>query len=746
MGLSLDSDELRIHLLGGFRVWVGPHAIGDSAWRLRKSKAIVKLLALTPGCRLHRDHILDILWPDLPADAAANNLHQTLHAARRTLSSGSAANGKNGALSLSGQILTLGPSRSIWVDVEAFRRAADATKKSRNVHLFEQAIGLYSGDLLPEDRYEDWIAEHRDNLSQDFRSLYLNLASLNENARHLPAAITALEELVRHDPADEDTHVRLMRLYAQIGQRDQSLTQYRRLQEALRRDLNVAPQPSTVRLFEDIRADRFPPVDTRPAGRTHRATAIRTVEPPRHRSHAARKGPEAPPGNLPAPLTAFVGRERDLAALRDLLAKGRLLTLTGAGGSGKTRLALELAAGVRDQLSDGAWWVDLQSVRDEAPIPYVVASALGLRDQRGRSMKSLITERLRHKELLVVLDNCEHLVAGCAALAESLLKQCPGLRIVVTSRERLGLVGETRWPVPPLAVPPCADNLSAAEILRFESSRLFVDRCRDVRPDFALSESDARVMAKICRQMDGLPLLIELIAARTHALSLEQIRDRLADRLSLLKWPGMTASRYKTVVEAIDWSYNLLSEDEQLLLNRLAVFAGTFTMEGAQGVCTDNKLFPERIFDALPSLVDKSMVVVEEGRGGAVRYRLLETIRQYSLERLEQSGEAEHIRVSCFDWYLHLAELTMKNSLNSDQFAWFKRLEDEHANFRALLAWAHGRDVWAPFPWALPWCSPSIVTLGSRCIGPGYATAQGLADIRSLRGLDLPGAGPSLRL
>ena len=692
MGARLDPNAVRIRLLGGFQVWVGLNAIEDTTWRLSKSKAIVKLLALAPGQSLARDQILDALWPRLSADDAVNNFHQTLYAARRTFARAFPSAANDTFLFLHTTILTLRSPGGLWIDVEEFERAADAALASRDIALYEHASSLYAGDLLPEDRYEDWAAGYRDALARRVLSLLLGLAQLQEDTGQVSAAIKTLDQALEHEPADEDVHARLMRLYALSGQPQQALRQYERLQEVLRQDLDAAPQPSTVQLHDDILSGRFPPPDVRADRAAASAIGPRPAATPIPRAHPARRRPEVPPGNLPTPLTSFIGRERELATLRDLLVAGRLVTLTGPGGSGKTRLALELAARARDRFPDGTWWVDLQGLRDPSLVPFEIASALGIREQPGRAIEARIAERLRGHQALLVLDNCEHLVAGCAAIAEYLLRHCERLHIVATSRERLGVTGETRWVVPPMAIPPPGGGLPVAEILSFEAVQLFVNRSGYVRPGFTINESSAQTIAQICRQVDGLPLLIELAASRSHLLSLEVIRDRLADRLSTFTLPGAAESRYRTASEAIGWSYRLLSEEERRLFTRLGVFAGPFTLEAAQAICGDSATAPERILDLLSSLVDKSMVSIEESAAGVLRYRMLETLRQYALERLTESGEAGQIRQRCCEWYVGLAERADAQFRGRRHWTMLHRLEEEMPNLRAVVAWCHGEE------------------------------------------------------
>src|SRR5918997_3914016 len=347
--------------------------------------------------------------------------------------------------------------------------------------------------------------------------------------------------------------------------------------------------------------------------------------------------------NLPLQLTSFVGREREIAEARDLLAEQRLLTLTGPGGCGKTRLALKAAAELAERFEDGVWLVELASLSDPALVPQTVAFALGMREQPGRLLTDTLSEYLELKKMLLVLDNCEHLVEACAQLAEALLRACPNLRILATSREALGITGETGWLVPSLSLPDPRYLPPVDELPRYEAARLFIERAAAMLPTFELTDRNAAAVARLCRGLDGIPLAIELAAARVKVLSVEQIAERLHDRFRLLTLGSRTAlPRHRTLRATIDWSHDLLSEEEKVLFRRLSVFVGGFALGAAEAVCVGEDLEENEVLDLLSHLVDKSLVVMQE-RGGGMRYGLLETVRQYGREKLEESGEAEAV-------------------------------------------------------------------------------------------------------
>ena len=396
--------------------------------------------------------------------------------------------------------------------------------------------------------------------------------------------------------------------------------------------------------------------------------------------------------NLPAQLTSFIGRQREMAEVRRLLGETRLMTLTGAGGAGKTRLALEAAAGLRPDFTDGIWWVELASLYDPALVPQAVGAALGLRDQASRPMLDQLGDHLRARRLLLVLDNCEHLIAACAITANTLLRVAPTLRILVTSREPLEIAGEITYRVPSLETPDPAHLPPFASLARFEAVRLFADRAAAVLPGFVLTEANGSAVAEICCGLDGIPLAIELAAARMRTLSVEELRVRLRDRFRVLTGGSRVAlPRHRTLRATIDWSYGLLSEPERVLLRRLAVFTGGWTLEAAEAVCSGDGVPEGEVLDLLAHLVDKSLVILE-WPSDVGRYRLLETVRQYGLELLEERGETLIWRQRHASFFLAVAEEAEPKLFGPEQDAWFARLEAEHGNLRAALEWLAQQD------------------------------------------------------
>ncbi len=395
------------------------------------------------------------------------------------------------------------------------------------------------------------------------------------------------------------------------------------------------------------------------------------------------------PNNLPRQLTSFVGREREMAEVKRLLSTANLVTLIGSGGAGKTRLALQVAVDVVEDYRDGVWLAEFAPLADPALVPKTVATVLNVPEQPGRDVTETLVDALRPKALLLLLDNCEHLLVACRDLAATLLRKCPHLLILATSREGLGVPGEAFWRVPSLSVPEDVRHLPPpGELVLFEAVRLFVDRAVATAPGFTVTGENAPAVAQVCQRLDGIPLAIELAAARVKVLAVEQIVARLDDRFRLLTGGSqLVLPRHQTLRGAIDWSYNLLSGPERVLLRRLSVFAGGWILEAAEYVCAGGSVDAASILDLLTSLVDKSLVIAEP-HGGETRYRLLETVRQYGRDRLQEAGEVDDVRRRHRDWYREFAELAEPKLRTAEQDVWIARLAVEHDNFRGALTWS----------------------------------------------------------
>jgi predicted ATPase/class 3 adenylate cyclase len=397
----------------------------------------------------------------------------------------------------------------------------------------------------------------------------------------------------------------------------------------------------------------------------------------------------AHPHNLPTQLTSFVGREREIGEVAGLLEKQRLVTLTGSGGTGKTRLALRVAEQLLGQYPNGVWFVELASLGDPDLVPRTTIAALGMQESTSQSLMAQLQNYLKEKQLLLLLDNCEHILEDCARMTDILLRACPKLKILASSREALGVDGEITYRVPSLTTPDPRYLPPLEELGHFTAMQLFTERVASVQPAFAITSANARVVAQICRRLDGIPLAIELAAARVGVLSVEQIAGRLDSRFRLLTGGSRTAlPRQQTLRASIDWSFSLLDEREQFLFMRLSVFYGGWTLDAANMVCSFEGLDEYDVIDGLTKLVNKSLIIVESESGGSNRYRMLETIRQYAREKLLDSGEAGVVLDHHLDFFVHIAETAEPHLRGPQQVEWLDRLEIEIDNVRAALEWA----------------------------------------------------------
>ena len=667
----MGDEVLSISLLGAFSVALGEDAVADDAWRLRKAKTLIKLLALESEQRMHSDQVVELLWPDRPPDSARNNLHQAIYAARRAL--GSIGVEGHRCLELRDDVLVLCPEDPVWIDAIAFEAAAAKARTQGEAVAYRAALDSYAGELLPEDRYEEWTGPQREALRELRLGLGIELAEL-EAAVDRPAAIARLREVLAEEPLHEPAHRALMRLYVEGGQRQEALAQFQELKRGLRREFEDEPDDETRRLYQEI------------------LTRSVATEPGEPRGPAGATPGEPRPSKLPQQLTSFVGRERELAEANTLLGSSRLLTLTGAGGCGKTRLAMELAGQRGGDFADGVWPVELAALGEPALIGPAIAQALDTRLASGRLPEVALAGYIGDRQQLLLLDNCEHLVEPVAHLVEALLRGCPNLTVLTTSREPLRVPGEVTWRVPSLSLPSLTSDSLLAESLQAESVRLFAVRAAQAAPGFELDAENAVAVASLCHRLDGMPLAIELAAARTGALTPAQIVERLDDSLDLLSAGSRTAlTRQQTLRATLAWSFDLLNAEEQVLLRRLAVFAGSFGLEAVEDVCAEPPLRRSEAIDLLGRLVDKSLVQVESDAGDR-RYRLLETVRQYAVEQLEEAGEREDFEARHRGWYVELAESDPTPAGDLPARDWLRRLDMERDNLRAALTSALAAD------------------------------------------------------
>jgi predicted ATPase/DNA-binding SARP family transcriptional activator len=638
MKIETPAANIRLYLLGSFRLERDSRAINLPT---RKVESLLAYLALFPQPH-SREHLAALLWGDSTDEQARASLRTALAAIRKELG--------DDILFTDRETVQLNPDFPIWVDAKdifdlrSFGFAQDMFSiADSEIENLKSKIENYRGDLLP-DFYDDWIIHERERLRAIYIDVLLHLAQHHREKSEYVCAVSIAQKVLGIDRANENAHQHLIFCYAAQGDRIAALKQYDECKKVLRDELNVEPSSETTALRDQIMQE--------PTGVPSREAALT---------------------NLPNPLTSFVGREKEQRELRGLFEKTRLLTLTGAGGCGKTRLALRVASDLRDTYADGVCWVELAPLADATLLPQAIAQALNTVEQPGRALLDVILDLLHGKHLLLVLDNCEHLARACAEFAHDVLCDAPQVNILATSREPLAVTGEMLYPVAPLAVPP---KSQVTEIAAFDAIRLFVERARGVLPNFALTSTNAQTVADICRRLDGIPLAIELASARVNALTVEQIAARLDDRFALLTSARHgVPSHHRTLRAALDWSYTFLSAQEQILLRRLSVFAGGFSLEAVETVCADaetrgggdaekdrlaasprHPLPVSSIVDGLSSLVNKSLVVAETLKPGEARYAMLETIRQYAGDKLRESGEGETIRNRHLDYFLRFAQ------------------------------------------------------------------------------------------
>jgi predicted ATPase/class 3 adenylate cyclase len=467
------------------------------------------------------------------------------------------------------------------------------------------------------------------------------------------------------------------------------------------------------------------------------------VHPALRRQFPALRSLEATPNNLPQQLTSFIGREHELAEVRRRLRQARLLTIVGIGGLGKSRLSLQAASEALDDYPDGVWFVELAALTDARLVPQAVASVLGVREEVGRPVLETLARFVRDRRLLLVLDNCEHMTQACAELARRLLEAGPQLTVLATSRERLGLGGEKTYPLAPFAVPLPRQRLGPEALAQFGSVRLFAERAAAADPDFSISDENAAGVAEICHRLDGIPLALELAAARVRALSVQKIAERLTDRFKLLQGGDRTAlPRQQTLRALIDWSYDLLTSEERLLFARLSVFAGGFTLDAAEKVGAGGAIAEGDVLDLLTRLVDKSLVSIEAGRD---RYRMLETVRQYAREQLEATGDAKATRDRHLHFYVALAESASAHWIGPSQRDWLRRIDAEIENIVAADAWCDHADDGGPVGLRLVramrfYCfNRGLLALGyeatRKALGRGGAEARNVARSQTLSAL-----------
>ncbi|HEY6682450.1 MAG TPA: BTAD domain-containing putative transcriptional regulator [Propionibacteriaceae bacterium] len=690
---SRSAAPVHVSLLGGFAVTVSSEPVEDR-WRLRKAKTLVKLLALAPGHWLHREVVVERLWPGTEPEAAANNLHQIVHNVRRMMGATSIA--------LNDDVVRLCPAGGLTVDVDVFEQAAVHARGSRDVPTLQNALELWTGPLLPEDQYAEWALEHGERLTETHAAIATLLGSkLAEQGDH-EAALALVEPLASSRPLDEHLHRVLIEVLAGLGQRWEAIEEYERLRESLDEAYAAEPEPETKALYRRLLTGGI-------------------------------AMPTTTPHNLPGSSTSFVGRRRLLSELSASLGRTRLLTLTGVGGVGKSRLALELArlASATIEFPDGVWLVELAGVHDPELVASTVASAVRITLGSGRPPTTALAEQLGSRSLLLIMDNCEHLLDACCALIDEVLAHCPNINIVTTSREPLALPGELVYRVPSLEL-PSGSVLDMRELSRLEAVQLFVERAWLTAPSFKLDGKTAGPVAEICYRLDGIPLALELAAARLAHFTVDELAEGLSDALTLLGQRRRgRLDRQQTLAATLDWSLGLLEVREQTIFRRLAVFAGGFTLDAAASVCDG----PGSLVTAVISrLVDKSLVHAETA-APRTRYRLLEVVRQYAETQLNQADDHTACRRRHLEWYAAAAAAHDPDrgaAVVGEPSDWF---DVEQDNLRAASATALATDPTLALELAVAtwrfWVNRGLIAEGARSLSLALNASRTRSALRA---------------
>jgi predicted ATPase/DNA-binding SARP family transcriptional activator len=679
-------------------------------------------LLLHRSLPLQRNQVAFEIWPDTREAEAKAKLRRNLHlltaylpampAERPWVQSDRTSVGWN---------LTAGA----WLDVDVFEvltrrvQLAATADGSGELRLWlEGAIALYRGDLA--QGFDDaWVDHHRDRLRALYRQVLDDLGALESAEGHVEAARAMTLRLLALDPLHEPAIGRLMRVQVALGDRAAAIATYEDYRARLDAAYGIVPSPDCLALYDAIRSGAR--IDVAGAAAGDRGA------PPRTQASVSvgAAGPMVDamlPGSARAgSLSRLIGREQELASIAGMHDRARLVTLTGPGGAGKTRLAEAAAGRLAGRFADGVRWIDLVGIADPARVVQTVAAALGVNPVGSRPLTEVLGEAVRPQKLLLIFDNCEHVLDAAADLAGRLLAAAPDLRVLATSRERLGLVDEIVWTVPPLSLPEQGRSVSHAALMASESVQLFVDRVASRWPAFEASRDQLRATADICHRLDGIPLAIELAAARVSVLSVDQIAIRLDNSLNLLRSPSRSLpARHQTMTATISWSFRLLTAAERATMRRLAVFVDGFTLPAAEAVCTSDQASGEGaggvgrggeepvgrvhrggdtvavadLSDLITLLVDKSLIGIDVSSTGDRRFRLLEVIRQYALQALDDSGERTLIERRHTGVYLALAEQAEPYLRGPESVVWLDRLDLDQANIRSAILFTRRQGEW----------------------------------------------------
>jgi len=637
-------------MLGSFEVRKDDGAFADvPGARLR---GLLIALALKPGHVVPKATLVDWIWGEHPPSDAANALQRLVSRLRKALPEG-LVEGRT-----DGYRLTVAPDAVDAVRFERLVGQARNDEEPRRVRLLREALALWRGAALQDVGLQDSAAF--DAAVTRLEGLRLTAMEDRFDAEvslgHGVGLVPELTDLVAAHPVRERLVAALMRALVAAGRDTEALLVYERTREALADALGVDPSPEMSALHVALLRGELGQREE------NRKTNVR------------------------AELTSFVGRDADVVVVRELIAEHRLTTLIGPGGSGKTRLATETARTLLGDLPDGVWLVELAAIGSDGDVAQATLTGLGLRDALLGAAPSAdladgLIAAIREREALLILDNCEHVIEAAAAFADRVLGECRRLRILATSREPLGITGEALWLVEPLALPTDA---SPGEIESSSAVRLLRDRAGAVRRNLGVDDHTLSTMARVCRALDGMPLAIELAAARLRTMSIDQLASRLDDRFRLLTSGSRTAlPRHKTLRAVVDWSWELLTDAERMVLRRLSVFSGGASLEAAEWVCIDDAVEQDQVLELLTSLAEKSLLVTEVD--GAPRYRMISTIKEYAADRLAEAGESDQARQAHLAYFTELTETAEPHLRRAEQLEWLATLEADHDNISAAM-------------------------------------------------------------
>ena len=694
---------LDVTLLGQFAVLLDGRRL---AIPTRQAQSLFAYLVLNAGTAHRRERLAGLLWPDSNEENARGNLRHELWRVRKALKLAA-----DDYFLIDDLTIAFNPQSAYTLDVQHLERVSvDSTADD-----LLAALSVYRGEFLP-GFYADWVLVERDRLAALYERTMGRLLELLQQAGRWAEVLEWGRRWIGTGHWPEAAYRALMTAYASSGDMANAVAVYERLTQDLQHELGLDPSEQTQALYHRLKAGWRMDMPTQ--GPDPPTPRVAGAVP----SASLRRGRRS---NLPRPLTSFIGRAQEFQQVEHLVSRARLVTITGSGGVGKTRLAIQVAGTLTSSFRDGAWWVELAALIPGAPstqqelaadervtrspdspttdtgyaapqgialVVQALAKALRVPEVPGLSLWDGVVEHLLDKQLLVVLDNCEHLIGACATLAERLLAHCPEVTILATSREALGVPGEKAWLLPSLSLPAREQWSDAGQILQSEAVSLFVERAADLLPGYQPGAANAPTLAQICVRLDGIPLAIELAAARMHLLSAPEIAARLDQRFSLLTGGHRTAlPRHQTLRAAIEWSYDLLDQAEQVVLRRLAVFAGSFSLDAAEAICAGDEVRQDDVLTVVGRLVAKSMLNVEPAAHEtmvATRYRLLDTIGSFGRIKLDAAKEPGLVRDRHAAYYVRLVEAAEPELFLQHQARWYRLLQAEHDNLRAVVEWS----------------------------------------------------------